>query len=245
MKTFYKILFSICSTLVCTAHSFRAFAASCTLYSSAAIGSDDSIMDKGYTTQVGCTTYTTRYFVYSGYPQGETGRTYFAPHYDCTACATAYTKETQNIEHHNITAQTTCTLAPVQCIKTGCTKDADCLATGQPATKRVQYRNRDGTVVGYLDLELKCRTNKCEYYHHATSAGAIVINASTKRSGCDLVCDYGHYSHCGYLVSEAGFNSIYASGCVLCPAPEDFELKKIYWGATTPPNMGVLGGGDQ
>ncbi len=27
MKTFYKILFSICSTLVCTAHSFRAFAA--------------------------------------------------------------------------------------------------------------------------------------------------------------------------------------------------------------------------
>ena len=34
MKHLYKILFSLCSTMICAFYSARSFAASCTLYSS-------------------------------------------------------------------------------------------------------------------------------------------------------------------------------------------------------------------
>ncbi len=205
MKTFYKILFSICSTLVCTAHSSRAFAASCTLYSSAAIGTNDVIHDTPMgltTTNDGCTTYTTRYYIFSGTTGG---RTYYNPYYNCTACKAGYTKKTITITHtRQDTTGTTCTLSPGQCILTGCTTSEYCKQQ-LGNTKKINFPQ------GYAMYEASCVGGACEF------VPPTLHNKGTYwTTNCGVTCHNAHYSSCGYLFSQ-GTNPIEVRGCIACP----------------------------
>lgn len=242
MKTIYKILFSLCSTFVCCAHSVRAFADSCRIYSSADITS--TFEPGGYTYETkftGCTDWEYLYLFHSGYPEmTNMTTTYYDKGYTCTACETGYKLRTGVFTgtYYKAGGETSqCTYTRAYCEWTGdgveCTENADC------PDKEESFMDLDGATVAFTRYNKSCVSKKCAY----AAPFSLVLRTGTGNkywSDTGITCFNGYYSHAPLIFSQAG--ETWVEGCERCP--DIGTLQKDWWGITVYDDY-IKGGGTQ
>lgn len=121
MRYLYKVLFSVCSTLVCTFYSVRSFAASCSFFNLADFTSNDvEIIDEPlYDTVTGCDSYITSYFINSAGYADNLPRTYYVRVRNCAGCNTGYELESKILTHTRQDTDETCTVTVKDCVYVG------------------------------------------------------------------------------------------------------------------------------
>lgn len=229
MKTIYKILFSLCSTLICVMHSARSFGASCgshTLYTS--VPSDwCGTPIWGYNQQAtGCATYNT-YYLKTGGRVNTTGvlECYNgATIVDCTACKTGYVTDTMVADVNSSYAD--CTLQTTRCIPkvdgnttATCTSDSHCI-TKLGSSLAIAYFDDYETgelEVAYGTYKATCNTSAgyCAWVISAASTWIMDTGNGNGTLASAITCTNGHYGGNPILVSYAGAHT--AQGCVACP----------------------------
>lgn len=225
VKTIYKILFSLCSTFVCCAHSVRAFAASCQLYSALPYDAcdysqtlEDPILDYGIA-NTNCKG--DGYFTFQGYLKtqyNESKKCYkYAGVYDCNTCRTTfYDKKTETFYVSSDLAN--CTVAYTVCSENTtaatCTTDTQCVTQLGGATQRKYFVSElTEDLVAYADYVAKCNNGHCIYKAPFT----FIQKPGTSDvyfSSAGLTCYNANYGN-PTIFSQA--NEFFVVGCTPCP----------------------------
>ncbi len=225
MKIIYKILFSLCSTIVCCAHSVRSFAASCTIHST--LPSDAcEYPTTDYTNLInygihgahcksGDQYLTLKGFIKTLYNKTLDCYTYAAL-YDCNTCpTTGYTKKTQTFTINSELAK--CSIQYTVCEEKAqaCTTNAECVTKLGASTRREYYTSQIGEeLVAYADFTAKCKSNNCVYeapFSFVKQSGSNDIYFS---SAAGLTCYNTTYGS-PTIFSQAG--ETFIVGCLPCP----------------------------
>ena len=228
VKAMYKILFSICSTLVCFVHHVSAYDADCGSQLTATLPSDATGEPTwGYGTTHGCANYTKHYLkTMAIHGDRNTILAYvYAKVINCTACKRGYTREVTTFEVSSDYAKCNLTVGlcnadtsytPTQT----CTTDAECV-TQLGSDLFVSYvpdYTTGEAEMGHVLYQAKCGKNKhCQWIMSvANSASWSLMDTSTGKWGLNSAakCVNGHYGG-AVLISEA--SKLYVQFCQDCP----------------------------
>lgn len=206
MKQIYKILFSLCSTLIYAAHSCKAFGADCTVLSSVPAGGIIALHYRGTGLNNHCEDWGLR-----GYVRLTNGRTNddYGAVYGCDTCYGGYDL-TYSGGTFNIGSPAArcdyiyddCKTEPV--VEAQCSTKADCVTIMGYSYRKEAANNRYGSFAGYLYKDVDCIGGNCGWFFRSTACGAECAN--------------GYYSHCATMWSVAG--SFGVDNCVRCPFPD-------------------------
>lgn len=222
MKQIYKILFSLCSTLIYATHSFKVFGADCTVLSSVPAGGIIALHYRGTDLDTNCDTWGFRGYV--RLTDGKESDDYGAV-YGCDTCDNGYEWTSSggtfyigspaaqcDYVHDNCVAQTV--------VEAQCSTKADCVAKFGFSEMHSGAVNKSGTFAGYIYKDVDCIGGKCGFVLRSVACGALCAN--------------GYYSHCATMWSIAGSQGI--DGCVRCPFPDAECTENCDWP--------VIGGGN-
>lgn len=191
MKTIYKILFSLCSTLICVMHSARSFGAACPYYSGLDSSDSDGIPNNACEGKASirilgkaCGTYETGSYIALAY--GVDGCVVYAHVQECATCEIGY--EFGHVTQLHITSNLpgTCEITLNDCseipddeaiVNVTCTSWTGCGAALGSIYKHVYaYDETNGRVKAYYVQRARCNKTNCDWDNTISTMTAQCTN---------------------------------------------------------------------